>query len=214
MTEAIAKTGRGSKSGPATAHPSADTVDESVASSSDNPATVSEPPPTHTPERARRLREDLGTAIAAVVELPRYRHLSIGELRNLILDPLRRNRIAFANIINDKDEKKQERLAGFAIWASVSEAVNAKIAEQIKTGVYPIRLSNEDWSSGDVLWLLDVVAPSQRLVTAVVVNFGQIAGERPVRVHPGISRLIDPSVLDSLRKDSGAKANSDNRILE
>lgn len=33
--------------------------------------------------------------------------------------------------------------AGIAIWASVSHAVEAKITEQVKAGIFPVRLSSE-----------------------------------------------------------------------
>ena len=36
-----------------------------------------------------------------------------------------------------------------AIWASVAvDAKIAKIMEQVKAGVFPVRLANEDWVSG------------------------------------------------------------------
>ena len=46
-------------------------------------------------------------------------------------------------------------IAGFAIWASVSEEVDAKAARQIKAGIFPVRLKPKDWQSGSVNWLLD-----------------------------------------------------------
>ncbi len=36
---------------------------------------------------------------------------------------------------------------------------------------YPIRLKPEDWTGGETAWLLDVIAPSQRVATAVLKNF-------------------------------------------
>ncbi|MEM7644043.1 MAG: hypothetical protein AAF366_16205 [Pseudomonadota bacterium] len=35
-------------------------------------------------------------------------------------------------------------IAGMAIWASLSDEVDAKIREQIKAGVFPVRLRAED----------------------------------------------------------------------
>ena len=61
-----------------------------------------------------------------------------------------------------------------AIWASASEAVDAKLREQIKAGVFPLRLQAEDWTSGSINWLLDVIAPNRRLATAVITNFRQV----------------------------------------
>jgi cytolysin-activating lysine-acyltransferase len=69
---------------------------------------------------------------------------------------------------------RRGRLAGIAIWASVSEEVDAKIREQIKAGVFPVRLKPEDWTSGKINWLLDVIAPSTKLATSVLANFKQV----------------------------------------
>lgn len=44
---------------------------------------------------------------------------------------------------------------------------DAKIAEQTKTGVFPIRLKPDDWTSGEIVWLLDVIAPSREMATTV-----------------------------------------------
>ena len=51
-------------------------------------------------------------------------------------------------------------LSGIAIWASVSEEVDAKIREQIRAGTFPVRLQSGDWNSGNINWLLDVIAPT------------------------------------------------------
>ena len=70
-------------------------------------------------------------------------------------------------------------MAGIAIWATVPEvviaAVDAKIAEQIKAGVFPVRLASDDWTSGEVVWLLDVIAADRsqahRTFGRVLANF-------------------------------------------
>lgn len=90
-----------------------------------------------------------------------------------------------------------------AIWASVSEIVGKKIEEQIKGGAFPVRLKSEEWNSGDQVWLLDVIAPSQKLATAVLASFRQVAKQDQIRIHPLISKLVDQAVLDKLRGAPG-----------
>ena len=36
---------------------------------------------------------------------------------------------------------------------------------------WQVRLKAEDWTSGETYWLLDVIAPSQKVATAVLANF-------------------------------------------
>ena len=97
----------------------------------------------------------------------------------------------------------EESVVGIALWASVSAAVDAKISEQIKANAFPVRLAPEDWTSGDTVWLLDLIAVDRQQATSVLANFRQIAGERPVKIAPLAARLIDPEVAERLR---GAEA--------
>jgi cytolysin-activating lysine-acyltransferase len=80
-----------------------------------------------------------------------------------------------------------------------SEEVDAKIREQIQARVFPVRLKAEDWNSGETTWLLDVIAPSQKVATAVLANFKQVVKDKPVRIHPIVSQLVDPAVLEKMK---------------
>jgi hypothetical protein len=64
--------------------------------------------------------------------------------------------------------------------------------------VFPIRLKAEDWNSGETTWLLDVIAPSQKVATAVPANFKQVVKDKPIRIHPLVSQLVDPAVLEKM----------------
>ena len=110
---------------------------------------------------------------------------------------------------SENDAANTAPLAGIAFWASVSDAVDAKIREQIKGGAFPIRLKPEEWNSGDTVWLFDVIAPSQKMASAVLANFKQVVaplaagspqGSRQgpaneVRIHPIVARQVDPELL-------------------
>lgn len=144
-----------------------------------------------------KLHETFGKVALAMMMVPRYRSLSISDLGTLILDPLMRDRIAIATSAKE-GEAQEGALSGIAIWASVSEEVDAKIREQIKAGIFPVRLKAEEWNSGNVNWLLDVIAPNQRLTTAVIANFRQVVKEGDMRIHPIVTRLVDPEALKKM----------------
>ena len=142
------------------------------------------------------------------MNLPRYRHQALGDLMHVVLDPLMRDRVAIAHVRNDSHPDGDEQtVAGIAIWATVPEvviaAVDAKIAEQIKAGVFPVRLASDDWTSGEVGWLLDVIAAdrsqAQGITGRVLANFRQLSGERPVKIHPIVARSVDPVLLEKMR---------------
>jgi cytolysin-activating lysine-acyltransferase len=156
-----------------------------------------------------RIQASVGEVVLAMLNLPRYRNQTIADVMHLVVDPLTRDRIAIAK---SGGEGKVEETAGLAIWASVSDEVDAKIREQIQARAFPIRLKAEDWNSGDTHWLLDVIAPSQKVATAVLANFKQVVKDKPVRIHPIVSQLVDPAVLEKMKVrpvgEAGSKGKS------
>lgn len=142
------------------------------------------------------VHESFGKIALAMVALPRYRHLAIGDLAHLVMEPLIRDRIAIAS--SAKDDDSPNDLAGIAIWASVTEDVDKKIRGQIKAGVFPVRLRTDEWIGGEINWLLDVIAPDEQRVTAVIANFKQVIKEGDLCIHPIISRIIGQKVMEEL----------------
>jgi hypothetical protein len=117
-----------------------------------------------------------------------------------VLEPLIRDRIAIA-YPGDKDRDALSDVVGLAIWASVSEQVDAEIREQIKAGVFPIRLKPDAWNSGSINWLLDVIAPNRKLAASVIANLKQVVKDGNLRLHPLITRLVDPETLEKMRAE-------------
>jgi cytolysin-activating lysine-acyltransferase len=147
-----------------------------------------------------KIQASIGEVVLAMMNLPRYRHQTLADVMHLVVEPMTRDRIAIAKTsATAGGEGKVEETAGIAIWASVSEAVDAKIREQIQARVFPLRLKAEDWNSGDTYWLLDVIAPSQKVATAVLANFKQVVKDKPIRIHPLVSQLVDPAVLEKMK---------------
>ncbi len=150
-----------------------------------------------------------GQVVFALSSVPRYRSQSLADLGHLVIDPISHDRIV---IVSKKmeDGAEQAGLApnAIAIWASVSADVDAKIVEQIKAGVFPVRLKPADWNSGEIVWLLDVIAPTRELATSVLSNFNTIAKQSQIKVHPIIGRLVDSDVLRSLIATSDDKTRS------
>lgn len=140
------------------------------------------------------VRESFGKVVMAMMMLPRYRRQSLDDLQHLVLEPLIADRIAIA-YPSDAAQNLLADVAGVAIWASVSETVDAAIRDQIKAGVFPIRLKQEEWNSGSINWLLDVIAPSPKATTSVIANFRQIVKDGDLRLHPIITKLVDPETL-------------------
>lgn len=143
------------------------------------------------------IRESFGKVVMAMMMLPRYRSQTLADLQHLVLEPLMRDRVAIAYPGGDKAGPLAD-VAGLAIWASVSEEVDTKIREQVQAGTFPIRLRAEDWNSGDINWLLDVIAPDQRTTASVIANFKQVVKEGSLRLHPIVTRLVDAETLQKM----------------
>ena len=148
-----------------------------------------------------RAHETFGKIVLAAMSEARYRSLSISDLSALFLNPLMQERIAIASQFKD-GSPAADTPSGIAIWASVSTEVDAKIREQVRAGTFPVRLKLEEWKSGDINWLLDVIAPSLDLTTAVVTNFHQVVKENEIRIHPIVARMIDPETLEKMNAKS------------
>ncbi|MGB3165488.1 MAG: toxin-activating lysine-acyltransferase [Alteraurantiacibacter sp.] len=146
------------------------------------------------------VRENFGKAAMAMMMLPRYRNQAIGDLQHLVLEPLMRDRLAMAypKPAEGEESAVPREMIGFAIWANVSEEVDARITEQIKTGTFPVRLKPDEWTSGDIKWLFDVVAPTQEATVSVLANFRQVAKDGALKLHPLITRLLPAETLEKL----------------
>ena len=68
----------------------------------------------------------------------------------------------------------------------------------------------EDWNSGDINWLLDVIAPDQRTTANVIANFKQVVKEGSLRLHPIVTRLVDAETLQKMGAEKmGAPASAE-----
>ena len=92
-----------------------------------------------------RVRESFGSVAMTMMLLPRYRNRTVADLQHLILEPLVQDRISIAYPATrtgetpdpEGGEKVAADMVGFAIWASASDEVDARIRDQIKAGTYP-----------------------------------------------------------------------------
>lgn len=160
-------------------------------------------------EARTKIQAAVGQIVLAMSNLPRYRNQMLGDVQAMVLDPLMRDRIAIASEKADDAADAMQTLAGIAFWATVSEEVDARIREQIKTGAFPVRLKAADWNSGNIVWLLDVIAPSQKLATNVLLNFRKVLKDQSdVRIHPVVARQIDPELLKKLTAGTANAAHA------
>ena len=154
--------------------------------------------PDNSPVEARKkLLQTFGGVVAYLVDVPRYQNHSIADLQFLILEALIRDRVQLVKHASRISDSNPE-VAGVAIWASVSEEVDTKIRGQISAGVFPVRLLPDDWTSGNIDWLLDVVTHSQDVANRVITGFSQVTKSDKLNLHPQVIALLDNATLKKL----------------
>ena len=145
------------------------------------------------------LHQLLGQVITVISAVPRYRHHPIGDLASMIIDPLLRGRLSTARPQSLQEQANSPGgLNGLIIWATVSDAVDAKIQTQIEAEVFPVRLIGDDWKSGQRLWVLDVIAPTPELAKRMLIEFRGSMASAQVSLHPHLMRLFDRDFLETI----------------
>ena len=75
--------------------------------------------------------------------------------------------------------------------------------------MFPVRLKPDEWTSGKINWLLDLVAPSPQLATAVIANFKQVVKGGELRIHPLVSSLLDGETLRKMGVATGPASGAE-----
>lgn len=141
----------------------------------------------------------IGETVLAMIATERYRNQSVGNLRDILVEPMLRDRVVLAMTRPPEGNTKPFLpQTSIAIWASVSAEVDARISQQAAANVFPIFLKPEEWVSGDIVWLLDVIAPSAALTSAVIGQFRKVANTSNIKMHPAILRMIPAELLAEL----------------
>lgn len=121
-----------------------------------------------------------GEIVALLARSPKYRHFSLADLEWLVVPPLLANqfRIVSAKV---KGPAGLQVPLGVAFWAFVSPEVAAKLEAQQKDGAM-FRLAPQEWKSGDIPWLLDIIAlPEVAKATYKQLGESVFAGKQPRR---------------------------------
>jgi cytolysin-activating lysine-acyltransferase len=119
-----------------------------------------------------------------------YRNFAISDLEWMVLPALRLGQIAVAD--SQLDQSGMRHPVAVVIWASVSSEVDKRISSNLSA---PIRLRPDEWRSGDILWVSDIIG-DPRAGHALVRNVlnTTLAG-RTVRVR-SLSSDGSPALLE------------------
>lgn len=110
-------------------------------------------------QRARVATANFGEIVALLSFSPVYKHLSLSDLEWLVIPALATNRVTTVRG-KLKDQNGLMIPIGLAFWADVSGEVDKKLEAQQQANM-PFRLAPQEWKSGEIPWLLAVIAPDK-----------------------------------------------------
>lgn len=87
----------------------------------------------------------LGEVVWLLTQSPTHRHLFLADLEWAVMPALMLRQVHLF--------RSKGRVVGVALWASVSDEVDARLSSGVT------RLAPLEWKSGDTLWLVDIIAP-------------------------------------------------------
>ena len=96
-----------------------------------------------------------GEAVSILMRAPKHRTLPLSALSHHVLPAIVHNQFRIGRV--RRPGNTQTAPAGIAMWAAVSEAVDARLRSGSQQ---PIKLTFEEWKSGPKLWLIDLIAPA------------------------------------------------------
>ena len=130
-----------------TPQPSPPSAPEKVAASSDVPTTSVQPP------LATQVDVMFGQIVTILMRSPQHKFLPLADLEWLVLP----------GVISGQCSVAQAQVSGatvpvgLVLWASVSSTVDQRLSDVSAPG----RLQPEEWRSGDIPWLIELVADTR-----------------------------------------------------
>jgi hemolysin-activating ACP:hemolysin acyltransferase len=120
--------------------------------------------PQMTPEqegflRSRATAASVGDVVGAFLRSERHRRLTIADLEKAAIPAMLLGHFAVANTPVPNRPGETAPLA-VMFWALVSPEVDARLSQATS---FPLQLAREEWTSGDILWIVDAAGPAQVL---------------------------------------------------
>jgi cytolysin-activating lysine-acyltransferase len=124
--------------------------------------------------------------MSVLLQSPRHRRVTLGTLARQMLPAYLTNQFVLARA-KSKNGEAPATPVGVAFWASVSAEVDRRLSADPKR---PVELSESEWQSGEIIWLLDVVAAPN--VGAALV--------KSIRDKVGLDKTIKVRAADAKKK--------------
>jgi cytolysin-activating lysine-acyltransferase len=127
--------------------------------------------PTADPAAMNAMRATLkaaafGEIMSVLLQSERHRHVTLETLARQMVPAYLSEQYVIARAKPDHSDAPPAPV-GIVFWASVSEEIDRRLTDRLAE---PFELEAEDWRSGNIVWLVDIVAAqnvSAQLIKAV-----------------------------------------------
>lgn len=103
-----------------------------------------------------------GEIVSLLMRTPNYKHLMLSDLEWFVVPAVASGQFSLAEAQSKSSGITQPM--GVVLWARVSPEVDQRLHENLDQ---PIKLKPGDWTSGDILWLVEAAGES-RVIEALV----------------------------------------------
>ena len=126
---------------------------------------------------SKLISASIGDMVVVLSRVPAYKFHTLADIEWLVLPAVLSGQFYVAEMAHAEHGLRAP--VGCVTWASVSDAVAARLAEG---GGPAARLKPEDWTSGPHLWLIDAVGEPRVVAEALAMLVETRFKEQPVRI--------------------------------
>ena len=128
-------------------------------------------------ESGRAASAAFGAMVSMMMKSPAYHHHSLVDLEWLLVPAILNNQF----MLNMTRTESGASIPGaFTIWAQVSEDVDRRLSAN---PAIPLRLSQEEWKSGDIVWLIEAIGPEESVTPMVQRLHAALAENQPMKMR-------------------------------
>jgi hemolysin-activating ACP:hemolysin acyltransferase len=110
-----------------------------------------------------------GGIVAVLMRAAPYRNTTLAELEGLVVPAVLSGQFSLAEV--QSQHNGLMAAVGVVLWARVSPEVDLRLTTNLNT---PIKLAPHEWTSGDILWVVDAVG-DQRVIGPMLQGLVQSA---------------------------------------
>jgi hemolysin-activating ACP:hemolysin acyltransferase len=111
-------------------------------------------------ELSKRLMSAVGESVSVLMRSEGHRHLFLADLETLLLPAIAAGQFSLMDAQSKSIGFTQP--VGVVLWARVSAEVDKRLSANLDR---PMRLKPEEWTSGDILWVVEAVGDNRVMGT-------------------------------------------------